>query len=36
MIKNIHIISTEKTSRLQLQMNGNLHIENGQSIALRS
>ena len=36
MIKNIYIISTDKPSRLQLQMNGNLHIENGQSIALRS
>lgn len=35
-MKNIHVLPTEKTSRLQLQMNGNLHIENGQSIALRS
>ena len=33
---NIHILPTDKPSKLQLQMNGNLHIENGQTIALRS
>jgi hypothetical protein len=35
-MKNIHILKTDKPSRLQLQMNGNFHIENGQSITLRS
>ena len=35
-MKNIHVLSTDKPSRLQLQMNGNFHIENGQTIALRS
>ena len=35
-MKNIHVLSTDKPSRLQLQMNGNFHIENGQTISLRS
>ena len=35
-MKNIFLLETDKPSMLQLQMNGNLHIENGQSIALRS
>jgi hypothetical protein len=35
-MKNIHLLSTDKQSRLQLQMNGNFHIENGQTIALRN
>ena len=35
-MKNIHIIPTNKPSRLQLQMNGKLHIDNGKTIALRS
>ncbi|WGK93829.1 MULTISPECIES: hypothetical protein [Flavobacterium] len=35
-MKNIHVLSTDKPSRLQLQMNGNFHIENGQTIALRN
>jgi hypothetical protein len=35
-MKNIHILPTDKPSKLQLQMNGNFHLENGQSIALKS
>lgn len=35
-MKNIYLLPTDKPSRLQLQMNGDFHIENGQSIALRS
>lgn len=35
-MKNIHVLPTNKPSKLQLQMNGNFHIENGQIIALRS
>jgi hypothetical protein len=35
-MKNIHLLPTDKPSRLQLQMNGNFHIENGQTISLRS
>lgn len=35
-MKNVHVLPTDKPSRLQLQMDGNFHIENGQSIALRN
>jgi hypothetical protein len=35
-MKNLFLIPTDKPSRLQLQMNGNFHIENGQTIALKS
>jgi hypothetical protein len=35
-MKNIHILPTDKPSRLQLQMNGKYHLENGQIIALKS
>ena len=35
-MKNIHILPTDKPSRLQLQMNGNFHIENGQTVSLRN
>ena len=35
-MKNIHVIPTDKPSRLQLQMNGNFHIENEQTISLKS
>ena len=35
-MKNIHLLATVKPSRLQLQMNGNFHIENGQTVSLRS
>jgi hypothetical protein len=35
-MKNIFLLSTDKPSRLQLQMNGNFHIENGETIALKS
>jgi hypothetical protein len=35
-MKNLFILPTPNPSRLQLQMDGTYHIENGQSIALRS
>jgi hypothetical protein len=35
-MKNIHLITTNKPSRLQLQMNGKYHLENGQKISLKS
>ena len=35
-MKNIHVLPTKKPRRLQLQMNGNFHIENGQTVSLRS
>jgi hypothetical protein len=35
-MKNIHVLPTSKPSRLQLQMNGKYHLENGQIIALKS
>jgi hypothetical protein len=35
-MKNIHVLSTDKPSRLQLQMNGKYHLENGQTISLKS
>jgi hypothetical protein len=35
-MKNIHVIPTDKPSRLQLEMNGKYHLENGQTIALKS
>jgi len=35
-MKNIFLLSTDNPSRLQLQMNGNYHIENGETIALKS
>lgn len=35
-MKNIHILPTDKPSKLQLQMNGNFHIENGQTIVLKN
>jgi hypothetical protein len=34
-MKNIHVLPTEKPSRLQLQMNGKYHLENGQTISLK-
>jgi hypothetical protein len=35
-MKNIHVLPTEKPSRLQLQINGKYHLENGQTISLKS
>ena len=35
-MKNIHVLPTENSSRLQLQMNGKYHLENGQTISLKS
>lgn len=35
-MKNVFLLQTDKPSRLQLQINGKLHLENGQSIALKS
>jgi hypothetical protein len=34
-MKNIHVLPTDKPSRLQLQMNGKYHLENGQTISLK-
>lgn len=34
--RNLYLIETDKPSRLQLQMNGEYHLENGQTIALKS
>jgi hypothetical protein len=34
--KNLWLLPTKHPSRLQLQMNGNLHIENGKTITLKS
>jgi hypothetical protein len=36
MENNIHLIPTDKFSKLQLERDGGLHLENGQSIALKS
>ena len=35
-MKNLYVLPTSKPSRIQLQMNGDLHIENGKTIALKS
>jgi hypothetical protein len=35
-MKNVHVLPTDKPSRLQLQMNGKYDLENGQIIALKS
>jgi hypothetical protein len=36
MESNIHLIRTDKFSKLQLERDGGLHLEDGQSIALKS
>ena len=35
-MKNLFVLPTDKPSRLQLQMNGKYHLENSQTIALKS
>ncbi len=35
-MKKIHVLPTKKPSRLQSQMNGKYHLENGQTISLKS
>ena len=35
-MRNIHVLATDRPSRLQLQMNGELHLENGETIILKS